>query len=132
MMVKLAMKNIRALMDHFLTRVAAGWHRLQPQRWVSIAFVGLLLLTTSIDSADLNRSTKDALNNLIVKGENGRPVTTRQWQAENRALQGQPGKQADRIGKEAADAVGEMGEIYPGNVKTLTPGLENESLEQDD
>lgn len=117
--------------------VARGWARLQtmklqPQRWVPIAFVGLLLLTTSVNSANLNQSTKDALNNLISKGENGRPVTAGQWQSENKALQGQPAKQAKRIAKETADAVGEMGEIYPGNVKELTPGLENRSLERDD
>ena len=131
-MVKLVVSSVRSFLGQAFSQISKLWTRLQPQRWVSIAFVGLLLLTTSVDSADLNQSTKDALNNLIAKGENGRPVTTRQWQAENEALQGQPGKQAERIGKEAADAVDEMGEIYPGNVKTLTPGLENESLEKDD
>ncbi len=106
--------------------------RFQPQRWVPIAFVGLFLLTTSVDSSSLNQSTKDALNDLISRGDNGRPVTTGQWQSENETLQGKPGKQAKRIAKETGDAVGEMGEIYPGNAKTLTPGLENRSLESDD
>ncbi len=102
------------------------------QRFVSLAFVGLFLLTTSVDTADLKPSTKAMLNDMIARGEEGRPVTTGQWQAENEKLQGQPAKQAKRIAKESADAVGEMGEIYPGNVKTLTPGLENETLESDD
>lgn len=102
------------------------------QRFVSFAFVGLFLLTTSVDTADLKPSTKAMLNDMIARGEEGRPVTTGQWQAENEKLQGKPAKQAKRIAKESADAVGEMGEIYPGNVKTLTPGLENETLESDD
>ena len=66
--------RVRSLMSRFWDAVSSAWGSLQPQRWVSIAFVGLLLLTTSVDSADLNQSTKDALNNLIAKGENGRPV----------------------------------------------------------
>ena len=107
--------------------------RLQPQRWISIAFVGLFLLTTSVDSSSLNQGTKDALNDFISRGKtNERPVTTGQWQAENEKLQGQPGKQAKRIAKETGDAVKEMGEIYPDNIETLTPGVENRSLETDD
>ncbi|WP_141242120.1 hypothetical protein [Leptolyngbya sp. BC1307] len=112
-----------------LTRLWAG---LQLQRFVAIAFVGLFLLTTSVDNSNLSASTKDMLNDMIARGESGRPVTTGQWQGENEQLQGKPGKQAKRIVKESADAVGEMGEIYPGNAKTVLPGLENRSLESDD
>lgn len=105
---------------------------LQLQHIVAASFVGLLLLSTSVDTADLPASTKTMLNDMIARGEEGRPVTTGQWQAENEKLQGKPAKQVKRIAKESADAVGEMGEIYPGNAKTLTPGLENKSLERDD
>lgn len=112
--------------------VAKVWANLNAQRFVAIAFVGLFLLTTSVDNSSLNASTKAMLNDLIARGENGRPVTAGQWEAENRELQGEPGKQAERIVKESADAVGEMGEIYPDNAKTVLPGLENSSLESDD
>jgi hypothetical protein len=102
------------------------------QRSFSVVLVGFLLLTSSVDSADLPQSTKDMLNDMIARGENGRPVTTRQWQAEKREVEGQPGKRAERIVKESADAVDEMSEIYPDNAKTLTPGVENGPLERDD
>lgn len=102
------------------------------QSVISIAFVGFFLLTTSVDNANLPGSTKAMLNDLISRGEEGRPVTTGQWQAENEKLQGQPGKQAKRIAKESADAIGEMGEIYPDTAKSTLPGLENKSLERDD
>ena len=130
-MVKLFAGAIKAVV-HVFQSVSRLGAQLQPQRWVPIAFVGLFLLTTSVDSSSLNQSTKDALNDLISRGENGRPVTTGQWQAENERLQGQPGKQAKRIAKETKDAVGEMGEIYPDNAETLTPGVKNRSLESDD
>lgn len=112
--------------------IARVWAILNAQRFVAIAFVGLFLLTTSVDNSSLNASTKSMLNDLIERGESGRPVTAGQWQSENRELQGQPGKQVKRIAKESADAVGEMGEIYPGNAKSVLPGLENRSLESDD
>ena len=102
------------------------------QSFVAIAFVGMFLLTTSVDNSSLNGSTKAMLNDMIARGENGRPVTSAQWKAENEKLQGDPGKQAKRIAKETGDAVEEMSEIYPGNAKDLTPGLSNDSLERDD
>ncbi|MGC1310510.1 MAG: hypothetical protein WA885_25035 [Phormidesmis sp.] len=120
-----------AINDIFQT-IYQAWRALQPQRFVAIAFVGLFLLTTSVDSADLPGSTKAMLNDMIARGAEGRPVTTGQWQSENQKLQGKPGKQAKRIAKESADAVGEMGEIYPGNAKTVLPGMSNKSLERDD
>ena len=134
-MVKLFAGAIEALVrmsQSISNRLSKLRGQLQPQRWIPIAFVGLFLLATSVDSSSLNQSTKDALNDLISRGETGRPVTTGQWQSENEKLQGKPGKQAKRIAKETGDAVGEMGEIYPDNVKTLTPGVENRSLESDD
>ena len=104
----------------------------QQQNLAAIALVGFVLLTTSVDSSSLQPSTKAMLNDMIARGENGRPVTTAQWKAENEQLQGNPGKQLERIQEETADAVGEMAEIYPGNAKTVLPGMSNDSLERDD
>lgn len=104
----------------------------QLQSFVAIAFVGLVLLTTSVDNSSLNSSTKTMLNDMIARGENGRPVTSAQWKAENEALEGQPGERVKRIAKESGDAVEEMGEIYPGNAKSVIPGMSNDSLERDD
>ncbi len=101
------------------------------QRFVAVAFVGLFLLTTSVDAADLKPGTKAMLNDMIARGENGRPVTTGQWQAENEQLQGKPAQQAKRIAKESANAIDEMTDIYPENAKTVLPGMENDSLAQD-
>lgn len=113
-------------------RVLGLFSGLKLQSAISIAFVGFFLLTTSVDSADLPNSTKAMLNDMIARGEEGRPVTTGQWQAENENLQGQPAKQAKRIAKESADAIGEMGEMYPDTAKSSLPGIKNKSLERDD
>jgi hypothetical protein len=118
--------------SHISQRIPQLWQNLQPQRWVSIAFVGLFLLASSVDSSGLKQSTKDTVNDLITRGDNGRPATTRQWQNENESLKGKPGQRAERITKESADAVGKMGKIYPENVKTLLPDAENSPLGRND
>ena len=126
------MKQLSQIAVAAFKRLSGTFSGLKLQSVISIAFVGFFLLTTSIDSANLPSSTKTMLNDMIVRGTEGRPVTTGQWQAENERLQGQPAKQAKRIAKESADAVGEMAEIYPDTAESTLPGLENESLERDD
>ena len=105
----------------------------QLQSFVAIAFVGLFLLTTSVDNSSLNSSTKAMLNDMIARGEaDGRPVTTAQWRGENRELKGNPGERIERIAEETGDAIENMAEIYPGNAKSVLPGMSNDSLERDD
>ncbi|MDB9526692.1 hypothetical protein PN498_11880 [Oscillatoria sp. CS-180] len=103
-------------------------------QWKQLAVaccVSVILLTANMPEANLDPGVQSRLNTLTEQGETGRPRTTGQWQAENEVLQGKPVEQAKRIGKEAADAVEEMAEIYPQNVKTLTPGVDNGRLPKD-
>ena len=102
-------------------------------------FVGIIVLTAGPTAAhateaklSLADSAQASLSRITKEGETGRPRTTGQWQAENEALQGQPLDQLDRITEEAADAIGEMAEIYPQNVRTLTPGMDSGKLPRDD
>jgi len=132
MMISSLVQSLGLFVVYVHKAMATVMTTFQVQRLTAIAAIGLILLTTSVDNSSLNANTKATLNEMISRGENGRPVTTAQWQAENRRLQGKPSKQAERITKEAADAVGEMAEIYPENVKSVLPGMSNDSLERDD
>ena len=126
------MNKVSQIITSTLRKFSSIFAGLNLQSAVAFAFVGFFLLTTSVDSANLPNSTKTMLNDLISRGEEGRPVTTGQWQAENQQLQGQPAKQVKRIGKESADAVEEMGEMYVNTAKNDLPGLEADSLARDD
>ena len=125
------MNSIKKLIQALFSAIAQLWKQWQMQRVVSAAFVAMLLLTTSVDSANLNASTKSMLNDMIARGEEGRPVTTGQWQAQNEKLQGNPGEQIEQIAKQSADAIDEMADIYPNNAKALTPGVDQGKLPQD-
>lgn len=126
------LKSFTQTVSRLVARFSQFINSLQLRKFAALASVALVLLTTSVDNSSLKPNAKAALNDMIARGESGRPVTTGQWQAENEALQGEPAIQAERIAKESADAVGEMAEIYPGNIKTVVPGLSNDSLEKDD
>ena len=119
-------------MRNILSRIGAILKSIQLKQLVTAVLLGAVLITTNVAAADLSPGVKAKLDETISKGETGRPRTTEQWQEENEALQGQPGKQLERIAKESADAIGEMAEIYPQNVRTLTPGVEAGKLPTDD
>lgn len=120
-------------MQTLFTRVNAFLKTLQVRQFLSMLLVGAIFMTTSVAKADLTPGVKAELDRVTTQGEvDGRPRTTRQWEAENEALQGNPVKQLERIAEQSADAIGEMAEIYPQNAKTLTPGMENGRLPQDD
>lgn len=112
---------------------------LKPIRWqqvIAASFVGVLLLTTSANlylaDASMDSNTQNRLNKVENQGKTGRPRTTGQWQAEKESLEGQPGKVVERMGKEAADAAGNLADTYGQTVKDVTPGLESQELPKDE
>ncbi len=119
-------------MKAFFSKIRAAVKALQVRQFVAIALMGALLLTTSVDEANLSANAKARLNDIAAQGETGRPRTSGQWEARNEALQGNPGEQLKQIAEQTVDAVGEMAEIYPQNAKTLAPGMDNGRLPRDD
>lgn len=113
-------------------RVNAWAHTFQVKQLFAAVFVGVLVLTTSAAEANLSPGVKAELDRVTTpSGEVNRPRTTRQWEAENEELQGNPIQQLERIAEQTADAVSEMADIYPQNAKTLTPGMGNGRLPKD-
>lgn len=113
-------------------RIGAVLRALRIRQLLAALLVGAILLTTNIADASLSSETQANLDRVTEQGETGRPRTTGQWEAERDSLQGKPIKRLERITEETADAVGEMAEIYPQNAKTLTPGVGNGELPEDD
>ncbi len=118
-------------MKNFFSKLASALSLLPVTRIAAALLVTLMLMTTTAVAADLSPSVESKLNRMINQGENGRPRTTAQWQAKNEELKGKPGEQLEEIGKETADAVSNMADIYPQNAKTLTPGVSNGELPKD-
>lgn len=118
------MKTIFDRMGDFLKSIR--W-----QQVVATCFVGLLLLNIQIADANIDSSTQNRLDRVEQKGKTDRPRTTGQWQREKESLEGQPGKVVERMGKEAADAAGNVVDTYGQTLKDLTPGLESKELPKD-
>ena len=118
-------------MKNFFSKVASALNSLQLAKVAAVFLMTLMLMTSAAIAADLSPAVESKLNRMINQGENGRPRTTAQWQAKNEELKGKPGEQLEEIGKETADAVSNMADIYPQNAQTLTPGVDNGELPSD-
>ncbi|MGF1518685.1 MAG: hypothetical protein ACFCVB_12895 [Nodosilinea sp.] len=106
-------------------------NRIQWRQFAVACSAVIILLTTS--GVDARQPVKDAAAGQLSPTEDvGRPRTMGQWEAENKELQGKPGQQLKRIAEESANAVKNMAEIYPENVKTLLPEVDGGELPNDD
>ncbi len=106
--------------------------RIQWRQFAVVCSAIVILLTAN--GVNARQTAKDpAFSGQLPPTEDvGRPRTMGQWEAENEALEGQPGEKLKRIAEESADAVKNMAGIYPQNAKTLTPGVDNGELPNDD
>lgn len=121
-------------MKTLFAHVETIFEKFQIKRLIAALIVGWALIVASANgalAADLPANVKADLERVTEQGETGRPRTTGQWQEEKEALEGKPLQAAQRMAKEAADAAGELAELYPQNAKTLTPGVDNGQLPQD-
>ena len=99
----------------------------------AVACSAVVILLTASGVNARSSATDPAYNEQLPPTEEvGRPRTMGQWEAENEALDGQPVEKLKRIAEESADAVKNMAGIYPQNAKTLTPGMDNGQLPNDD
>ena len=121
-------------MKTIFVRMGEILKNIQWKQIIAACFVGMLLFsmpTTQLADAQIDASTQNRLDEVREKGEQGRPRTTGQWQSEKESLSGQPGQVIERMGKEAADAAGNVADTYGQTIKDVTPGLESNQLPKD-
>lgn len=96
------------------------FNRLQTKQFISMVLVGFLLLTTNV-----KQDTGNPISNLFDKvthqgssqQNSQRPTTTGEWKKQAQETEGRPAERLKRIGKQSADAVKDMGSVYPDTAK---------------
>lgn len=107
-----AIDKVNSLLDRF-----------QVKQFLSVVFIGLLLLTTNANPNQSNKAVSKQLDQVVHEDDSQRPKTTGEWNRESRETEGNPGERLKRIGKESAEAVKDFGSIYPDTAKRSTPDL---------
>jgi hypothetical protein len=108
-----------------IDKIGALFNQLQVKQFLSIVFVGFVILTNNVDPDLAAPSTIDRLEKMTHNENPARPKTTREWQKQSAETTDAPGERAKRIGEQSADAVKKFGSMYPDVAKNSAEELEN-------
>ncbi|MBD1910113.1 MULTISPECIES: hypothetical protein [unclassified Leptolyngbya] len=112
-----------SLISKLITPIYSLLQVFQVKRFLSLCLVAVIFLTTGVGAEQRTKALTNRVDDLIHQDDSARPKTTGEWQQEAREVEGKPGKRAERIAKESADAVEDFGELYPNVVERSVPPL---------
>jgi len=88
--------------------------KLQTKQFLSIVFIGFLILTTNSELVPLNnRALGNKLNNEIHQDSESRPKTNGEWSQQAAETDGRPLERLKRVGVQTKEALKDFGEVYP-------------------
>jgi len=88
--------------------------KLQTKQFLSIVFIGFLILTTNSELVPLNnRALGNKLNNEIHQDSESRPKTNGEWSQQAAETDGRPLERLKRVGIQTKEALKDFGEVYP-------------------
>ena len=123
------------LISNAIAHISSWFQGFQVKRFLSVALIGLIVLTTNVDHGrnsayidDTGRSTKELREQArerVQENDAQRPKTTGQWNRESRETKGAPGERLQRIGQQSAEAFKEFGSGYVEGAKETAGGVKD-------
>ncbi|MDZ7957203.1 MAG: hypothetical protein RMY34_04760 [Aulosira sp. DedQUE10] len=117
------------LISKAIAQISSLFQGLQVKRFLAIAVVGLVVLTTNVDSGRSNKELREQVRERVEQNDAQRPKTTGQWNREARETKGNPGERLQRIGQQSAEAVKEFGSGYAEGAKETAGGVKDSAAE---
>ncbi len=119
-MPNLIFSAITASITKTISVFTSLFSRVQTKQFISMVLIGFLVLTTNF-----KQDTGNPISNLFDKvthqgssqQNSQRPTTTGEWKKQAQETEGRPAERLKRIGKQSADAVKDMGSVYPDTAK---------------
>jgi hypothetical protein len=114
------------LISRLIARIRSLLGNFEVKRFLSIVFVGFILLTTGITNSEASSQTLNKkVDKWLSQDNSERPTTTKEWKKEARETEDEPGERIKRIGQQSAEAVKEWGSLYPDVAKRSIPPLQD-------
>jgi hypothetical protein len=105
------------LISSAIAHISALLKEFQVKRFVAVVLVGFLVLTTSVNAERGAQAVTKRVDQAVHQDGSDRPKTTGEWNREARKTEDAPVQRAQRIAKESAEAVKDLGSVYPDTVK---------------
>jgi hypothetical protein len=102
--------------------------RLQVKSIISIALLGVLLLTTNVNAAQNSQEVTKRIDQLVHQDDSQRPKTLGDFEQE---VEGDVplGERVYNTARDSAEAFKDFGSVYPDTAKKSARALENNSKE---
>jgi hypothetical protein len=112
------------LISKAMSHIGYLLNELQVKRFLAVVLVGFMLLTTNInsdiESGRHSQAVTKKIDKVIHQDDSQRPKTTGEWNREARETEGAPGERLKNIVEESAEAVKDMGSVYPNTAERST------------
>lgn len=105
------------LISNAIGHISSLLQGLQVKRFLAVALVGFLVLTTNVNSGYSNQDLGQRVRQQVEQDDAQRPKTTGQWNREARETEGSPGERLKRIGQQSGEAFKEFGSGYVKGAK---------------
>ncbi|MGB3759033.1 MAG: hypothetical protein WBA07_22080 [Rivularia sp. (in: cyanobacteria)] len=119
------MKNI---IKSAIANISFAFKQLQVKSFLAVVLAGFLVLNTSFALSDRSEAVTNKIDNLVNQNDSDRPKTVGEWNKEARQTEDAPLQRVKRIGKESAEAVKDLGEMYGDTAERSTPDLDNNMM----
>jgi hypothetical protein len=116
------MKN---LISNAIAQISSLFQGFQVKRFLTVVLVGLIVLTTNIDSGRNNKELREQVRERVEQNDAQRPKTTGEWNREARETKNAPGERLQRIGQQSAEAFKEFGSGYVEGAKETAGGVKD-------
>jgi hypothetical protein len=116
------MKN---LISNAIAQISSLFQGFQVKRFLTVVLVGLIVLTTNIDSGRNNKELREQVRERVEQNDAQRPKTTGEWNREASETKNAPGERLQRIGQQSAEAFKEFGSGYVEGAKETAGGVKD-------
>lgn len=108
------------LISNAIASINGFFKEFQVKRFMAVVLVGFLVLTTGVNTDRNAQAVTKRVEQAVRQDTSDRPKTTGEWNREARQTEDAPGKRVQRIAKESAEAVKDLGSVYPDTAKRTT------------
>ena len=115
------------LISRATAHVSSLLKELQVKSFLTVVLVGFLLLTTNVALESSNKAVTSRIDQAVHQDGSQRPKTTGEWNRESRETKNAPGERLKRIGTQSAEAIKDLGSVYPDTAKRSADSIQDDN-----
>ncbi|QDL08817.1 hypothetical protein DP113_13720 [Brasilonema octagenarum UFV-E1] len=113
------------LISKAFAQINSLFNQLQVKRFFAVVLAGLLVLTTNVTNESSDKNLTNRVNQALERNSSDRPQTVGEWFKEARETEGAPAERAKRIAGQSAEAVKDLGKVYPDTAERTADSVKD-------